>query len=606
MLSRWALFLFGAAFVAVAGCGGGGKGAAPGLPAVAPLATASAPATAAKSRASFVITIPRATPTPLGAQRPAYVSPATQSMTISVLQGSTSVISQTVGLTASSSGCTSSLANITCTLTLDLSAGSYTASITTYDGASGSGNALSTAQNVSFTVVANQNNVVPLGLSGIPTKIIALAGNTANSVYVLAEDADGNFIVGSGAPTLTATKASGSAVASITQPTSTAPNTILFSPASPAVYGTETVSVTASYPSGQTNGCASPGAVCALATPISVTNSDGTAFIAGYETNSTFGFSLPLTSNTQSPSVTFGGLGYPYGGVAVSSSGTLFTWGYSAGSFVVSSPPYTAASVTNPNSTNGLVESYYQGAVAPNGDVFIPEFPTSAGALAVMSPPYTGAATTITTGIDGIYGVAADSNSNAYAANATSGDVTVYASPYTSVSATLTVTSAPDGIYVSGSKLYVLENGFIDVFNLPVTSSSTPAATLTMSGYSYSAAAVDSKGNLWVGCYQDCGTTSVSVPGYFGAVYEFTTPFSNGQTPSVTLTMPASGFSSEEPTGIGFDPSGNLYVLNYTGGLLEYSPPITAGSTPAYGIETSSFLYPFGMAIAPRSFAVTP
>ncbi|HTZ55793.1 MAG TPA: hypothetical protein VMB20_12085 [Candidatus Acidoferrum sp.] len=557
-----------------------------------------------------MITIPKPTPTPLGAKRPAYVSPATQSMTVSVMQGSTSVINDTVGLTATSTGCTSSLANVTCTLTLDLNAGTYTASITTYDGTNGTGNQLSTAQDVSFTVVANKDNIVPLSLSGIPMNVIAMAGNTANSVYVVAEDADGNFIVGSGAPTFTATKASGSAVASITQPTSTAPNTILFSAASPTVYGTETVGVTASYPTGQTNGCASSGAVCTLATPISVTNSDGTAFIAGYETNSTTGFSLPLTSNTQGPSVTFGALGYPYGGVTVNSAGTLFTWGYDSGSFLVSSPPYTSSS-TNPSSTNGLVESYYQGAVAPNGDVFIPEFPTSSGALAVMAPPYTGAATTITTGISGIYGVAADSNNNAYVANATSANVTVYASPYTSVAATLTVTSAPYGIYVSGSKLYVLEDGYVDVFNLPVTSSSTPAATLVMPGYSYSAAAVDSKGNLWVGCYAECGTTSSSTPGYYGAVYEYHAPFLIGETPSVGLTMPAPGFSSYNITGIGFDASGNLYVENtyggaVDGGLLEYSPPITPSSTPVYGVETSSFYEPFGMAIGSGAFSVTP
>jgi hypothetical protein len=297
--------------------------------------------------------------------------------------------------------------------------------------------------------------------------------------------------------------------------------------------------------------------------------------------------------------------------VTVSSSGTLFTWGYYDGSFLVSSPPYTSSTST-PYTTTGLSEAYYQGAVAPNGDVFIPEYPTSTGALAIMAPPYTSAATIITAGIDYPYGAAADTNNNVYVANEGSSKVTVYASPYTSVSATLTTTSNPYGIYLSGSKLYVLEDGYVDVFNLPVTSSSTPVATLTMSGYSYSAAAVDSKGNLWIGCYEECGTTSSSVAGYYGAIYEYTTPFSaSGQGPAIKLTMPASGFSSYYPTGIGFDASGNLYVENYEGGaeeggLLEYAAPITSSSTPVYGIETASFYYPFGMAIAPGIFSVTP
>ena len=601
MLRRAFAVLFCLAGGMLAACGGAGKGAGPMLP-VAPSPTASSPAgSASKSRASFVITVPKASPTPLSVRRPAYVSPATQSMKISVLQGSTSVLSQTVGLTATSSGCTSSLANITCTLTLNLNAGSYTASITTYDGANGTGNALSTAQNVSFTVAANQNNIVPLGLSGIPANIVALAGNTANTVYVVAEDADGNFIVGSGAPTFTATKASGNAVAAITQPSSTAPNTIALAPASPAVYGTETIGVTASYPTGQTNGCASSGAVCALAAPISVTNNDGTAFIANYEDDNTIGFSLPLTSNTQSPSFTFGALGYPYGGVAVSGTGTLFTWGYSSGSLLVSSPPYTNSTVTA-NATIGLSDSYWQGAVAPNGDVFIPEYP---GAVAIEAPPYTGAATQLSTGVSDIYGAAADSNSNLYVANEGSDSVTVYAPPYTSVSATLATTSSPYGVVVSGSKLYVTEDDYVDIFTLPATSSSVPAATLSIAGYSYGAAAVDSKGNLWVACYESCLDATE------GEIYEFATPFSTGEAPTVKFTMPAPGFTSYNPAGIGFDSTGNLYVQNYSGGavgggLLEYSGTISSSSTPAYGVETSAFYDPFGMAIAAGSFAVTP
>jgi hypothetical protein len=531
-------------------------------------------------------------------------------MTVSVMQGSTSVVSETVGLTITSPGCSSSLSNVTCTHTLSLSAGSYTASITTYDGTNGTGNQLSTAQNVGFTVVANQNNVVPLSLSGIPMKIIAMAGNTANSVYVIAEDADGNFIVGSGAPTFTAT-GTGASVATISEPTSTAPNTISFALPSPAPSpGTETIGVKASYPPGQTNACAVSGAVCAVATPITVSYSKGTAFLADYEYNGTIGFSLPLTSNTQAPSVTFGGLGYPYGGVVVNSSGTLFTWGYYYGSSLVSTPPYTS-SVETAFTTIGLAESYYQGAVAPNGDVFIPDFPTSIGALAILAPPYTGAATIITAGIDYPLGAAADSNSNLYVANqGGNGSVTMYAPSYTSVTATLTVTGDPYGIYLSGSKLYVLEQDYVDVFNLPVTSSSTPAATLTMPGYAYSAA-LDAKGNLWVACYADCGSTLGA--GSVGAVYEFTTPFSTGENPAVTLTMPAPGFISYEPTGIGFDAAGNLYVENYSnataneyGGLLEYSGTITSSSTPVYAIETPIFDDPFGMAIAPPAFTVTP
>ncbi|MGB6986584.1 MAG: hypothetical protein WBD74_11485 [Candidatus Aquilonibacter sp.] len=606
--------MLGATLFALAACGGGGKGAAPVLPAApSPAASASSPAgPAAKSHVSFVISVPKATPKPLSARRPAYVSPATQSMTISVLQGSTSVLSQTVGLTASSSGCTSSLANVTCTLTLNLNAGSYTASITTYDGTNGTGNKLSIAQNVAFTVVSNQNNIVPLGLSGIPMNIIAMAANAANSVYVVAEDADGNFIVGSGAPTFSATKASGPSVATITQPSSTAPNTVSFAIPSTPVAGTESIAVTASYPSGQTNACASAGAVCTLATPISV-NYGQTLFTDNYEDNNLLGYSVPFTSSTQTNSLNFAGVNYyPYWGIAMNAGGTVFSWGYETPvTLVVSSPPYTSSTTVN----TGLTEAYYFGAADPSGDVFIPNYPTSptTGAIAVIKPPYTGTPTQLTAGVDDPYGAAIDSNNKLYVANDGSSTITVYASPYTSVSATVSsLTSAPYGLYISGSKLYVTEDGYVDVFNLPVTSSSSPAATLSMPGsYSYGAAAVDSAGNLWVGCYEECNTTVSSVPGYGGAVYKFAAPFSNGETASVTLTMPASGFTSYEVVGLAFDGTGNLYVDNgyggsEEGGLLEYSGTITSSSMPTYGIETSTLYYPWGIVMSPAAFTVTP
>lgn len=588
----------------LAACGGGGKGAGSALPSTA--SPASTPAASSASRASFVITIPNPSANTTSTKRPAYVSPATQSMTIAVLSGTTTVISQTVGLTTTSTGCTSSLANITCTLTLNLNPGSYTASITTYDGTNGSGNALSTAQALSFTVTAGQNNIVPLGLSGIPTSILAFAGTATNSVYVVAQDADGNFIVGPGAPTFTAT-GSGATVATITQPTATAPNTIAFAVASPApAPGTETVNVTASYPSGETSACSQAGAVCTLATPITVTYTGGTAFLANYENDNVIGFALPPTSNTQAASVTIPGVNdEPYWGIAVNSStGEVFSWGYSSPyTLVASSPPYTS-SVSN--TSTGLVEPYGYSiaSVAPNGDLFIPEYPTTNGAVGVLAPPYTGAVTAITNGIDDPYGVATDSSNNLYVANGGASTVTVYAPPYTGTPTTVATSAAPYGIYISGSNLFVGEHGKIDVFALPVNGSSTPSATFTFAGYFYTLA-TDPSGNLWAGCYETCaGSTE-------GEVNKFNKPFTTGESPSVSLTMPASGFTSYYVTGIAFDASGNLYVENgyggsEEGGLLEYSGTITSSSTPAHGIETSNLYYPYGLVIAPPSFTVTP
>lgn len=579
-----------------------------------PTSSASGSQGATKSHASFVITIPKTAATPAAGVRPAYVSAATQSITVAVSQSTSSglntVLNETVNLTPSSSGCSSSLAGTTCTLTMNLNPGTYSASITTYDGTNGSGNALSTGQGISFTVVANENNVVPLGLSGIPTSIIAMAGSTSNSVYVLAKDADGNYIVGAGAPTIVVapSPASQTAVATVTGPTSSTPNTVSF--AAGSNYGTETFSVTATYPSGQTNACAEAGAVCSLATPITVSNGAGTLFTDNYEDNNLLGYTVPFSSNTQSPSINLGNVNYyPYWGIAINSKGTVFTWGYdTTENLVITNPPYTSETV---DSNTGIEYGYYFGAADSNGDVFIPNFPSGSatGQIGIIKSPYTSVATELTNGVDEPYGAAIDSSNNLYVANEGNDTVTVYASPYTSPFATVATTTTPYGVVVSGSKMYVTETGKIDVFTLPVTSSSTPAATLTMTGYSYGAAAVDPKGNLWVGCFGQSDTCAGSSD---GAVYEFTTPFSNGETPAVTLTYPAgSGSTSYETTGIGFDSLGNLYVDNgyggsEEGGLLEYSGTITSSSKPTYAIETSTLYYPWGIVMAPGGLTVTP
>ena len=600
MLKRSAAFLMLAALTAVAGCGGG-KGSAPILP-TAPAPTGS-PGDAAKSKATFSIVIPKAVTTTLGAKRPAYVSPATQSMTLSILQGSTTVLSQTVGLTASSSGCSSSLAGVTCNVNLNLNAGTYTASISTFDGANGTGNALSTAQNLSFTVVANKSNIVPLSLSGIPAKIVALAAPN-NAVYVVAQDADGNLIVGAGAPTFTAAKASGSAVAAITQPTSSAPNTVAFAEVSPAVYGTETIGVTASYPAGQTNACTESGAVCTLATPITVTYAE-TAFISNYDASTLIGFTLPLSSSSQQPAYSFNVGSNPYGAPGVNpANGDVFAQGYeSPYTFVSVAPPYTTA-VTNTQAGNDF--DYPEGAIAaaPNGDVFVPNYDNTS--VAMFTPPYTGAATQITSGVYYPAGTAVDTNNILYVANdQTTGGITAYASPYTGTPISVNTSSTPYSVTVSGSTLIVGESGDVDVYSLPLSNGASPVATFTNS--SVYAEAVDSSGNIWVACFENCADAR------YGEIFEYKKPFSTGESPSVSLQLPAgSTYTSYYPAGIGFDASGNLYVQNYEGGsagyggLIEFSGSITSSSTPAVGVESSVFDYPWGMAIAPAQFTVTP
>lgn len=179
---------------------------------------------------------------------PRYISPATQSAIIDVHpQGSSSSVSgypQTVSFTANSSGCTSSLASTQCTLVVGLPPGNYDITLTTYDGPNGTGAKLSAAQTVPATVVFAQNNTVAMTLGGIPVSVrfvsdnpTTMPGDSANgftlatgansNVTVLGVDADGNYILGAGAPAVSLT--SSDASITVTPAGSAAPNRFLLS-----------------------------------------------------------------------------------------------------------------------------------------------------------------------------------------------------------------------------------------------------------------------------------------------------------------------------------------------------------------------------------------
>jgi hypothetical protein len=163
------------------------------------------------------------------------------SVNVTLQGGMTSIAGfpQTVNLTSTSNGCVSTLASTQCTLTINVPPGSYDATLTTYDGANATGNVLSAAQSVPFTVAAGAANRLALILGGVPTsaRIIAdsptitgdpstgftLAGGGSASVTVVGVDADGNFILGVGAPAVTLTSTDTTQY-TVSGPTAAAPN----------------------------------------------------------------------------------------------------------------------------------------------------------------------------------------------------------------------------------------------------------------------------------------------------------------------------------------------------------------------------------------------
>lgn len=248
-----------ASLLALIGCGGGQTAGAP---------TPNGGRSTAQT-ARLVVTIDG--PQSQSAKRkPHYVSPATQSLSVNVTpQSSTTSISgfpQTVNLTSTSNGCVSTLASTQCTLTVQVPPGNYDATLTTYDGTNATGNVLSAAQSVPFAITAGVVNSLSIVLGGVPTSLriisdsatvtgdptigFVLATGASAPVSVVGVDADGNYILGAGAPVVSLASTDPTQF-TVSGPTAGAPNhfTVTNVASAPAA-ATLTATVTPSTQSG--------------------------------------------------------------------------------------------------------------------------------------------------------------------------------------------------------------------------------------------------------------------------------------------------------------------------------------------------------------------
>ena len=198
--------------LALVGCGGAGSaGGAASLP-----GAGSVPRT---TDARVVITIPQRAASSAGSRAPAYVSPSTQSLTVAIDGGTPTA----QNLTTSSPNCSvgGPLSALTCTVPIAVATGSHTFTFNTYDALNGAGSILSTNA-VTQTIVANQTNSINVTLAGVPASLQVLVlgsgsgisgtvttglratGAASIPLSVAPLDADGNIIIGPGAPTLSA------------------------------------------------------------------------------------------------------------------------------------------------------------------------------------------------------------------------------------------------------------------------------------------------------------------------------------------------------------------------------------------------------------------
>jgi hypothetical protein len=242
--------LLASAALVLGGCGGGHSALPPASP-LGARATA-APAHAAGATLSVVI------PHPLSGsrtRRPAYVSPSSAQLLVGVNGGATT----TYGLSATSPGCSVIQSNTTCTFQIPAAAGNDAFALTIEDAA---GNVLS--QNVvSATLAPGVATPVNVTLAGIPASVLVVPGSgsgiedTANPAYHVpglipesveleALDADGNVIVGPGAPTIGAPSiTTGSSYATIASAQTTDPNAYILK-ATGGSAGGQTIAVSAS------------------------------------------------------------------------------------------------------------------------------------------------------------------------------------------------------------------------------------------------------------------------------------------------------------------------------------------------------------------------
>lgn len=224
-----------AVMLALCACGGRGGALPPASPrAVLPSAT-KAPVKGAAS-ATLSVTIPHPSASSK-TRRPAYVSPSSAQLLVSVNGGA----STTYALTANAPGCSVVQGNNVCTFQIAAKAGTDSFKLTLEDA---SGNVLSTNV-VSATLAAAVATPVNVTLDGIPAvvQIVPGSGSTiegTSSQYHIpgllpqpieaeALDADGNVIIGPGAPHIAApTVTTGSSYATVVpEPGSTDPNAYL-------------------------------------------------------------------------------------------------------------------------------------------------------------------------------------------------------------------------------------------------------------------------------------------------------------------------------------------------------------------------------------------
>ncbi|HEV8021823.1 MAG TPA: hypothetical protein VGP41_11195 [Candidatus Lustribacter sp.] len=452
---------------ALAGCGGGGGAAAP-VP---------GPSGGGRGTAALTLRIDVPLTGTASQRRPAYVSPSTQSLAIAVFAPGQSLTTPplaafSVNVTPSSPSCQTVASALTCSIQVPLTlpaGGTYTLATATYDHTQAqscapngtpacAGNVLSAALTTAALQV-NATNVVSMVLGGLANGFtvtpaangffkgsvagLSLWGSQAQSLVVSALDADGNTIVGAGAPTIALSTAS--------------PN-VAITTSTPGQFALQATM------SGGPPTTVTPGTInlTAVATPV---GSPAGAFTQ----------TIPLT----------------IAHTAV---------------FVSSVPSGNALVFLDGNTTQSLMLATTNQArgvtVDVNGNVYVANHGNNTISECTAASNYATCTVPISVGLNGPEGLAIDGAGNLWEGDSVGGNINEFAAgTLTQVLAIPSGFGTLRGVAIdTNGNLWASDqgSGHVEGFPPPLTALSTPTVTLTSGIATPIQLAADGSGNLWV------------------------------------------------------------------------------------------------------------
>lgn len=528
-------------------CGGGGS------------ATPTAPARSGAGGAALTLRIDVPLTGTAALRRPAYISPATQSLAIAVLSSTQQTVGTfSVNVTPASPACqtmtVNGIATLVCSLTAPVAlpaSGTYTLATATYDqpqtqqcalnGTPACAGHVLSASLIATTLQVNAANTVSIVLGGLANAFtvtpvpngfiqgsvagLKVFGPTAQSVVVQALDADGYTIAGSGAPTLALSSAS--------------PN-VQIAAVSPGLFSLHAT---------VTGGLVTPGTISltAAATPVG-------------NPASPFTQPIPLTIAHTAVFVS----SVPTGNVLVFFDGAT-------------TPDLT---LTNTNQARGV-------AVDANGTVYVANHGNNTVSECTAASNYATCTVPIL-GPSGPEGVAIDAAGNLWVAASGSGDILEYPAGQTSVALDI-----PSGLALlrgvavdSNGNLWASDQASSHVVGYapPLMATSPQFATLTTGITTPIQLATDASGNLWV-------TSSGA-----STVLQFAPPIVTGNSPAITL---ATGVSNAQ--GVAVDATSGVWIANNGGGgtVMNCPPPTGTVTCTSFSVAGALWIAAYPASLGP-------